>query len=172
MASPIQKKLSIKTVNPVKRSMIPAVNGEVRWLVRCVARVVGYKTGESDFGGWTALLGMHKWTNLDSGEEFRSSKAFFPDVITDPIIGQIAGQDQPLVEFIVKIGIRAMESSPVGYEYVAEEVLPVTGGGDPLAALEQKAAQLLLPAPEKTDSVPAPQASRAASTHVKSNRKR
>jgi hypothetical protein len=150
MVAPLQKKLSVKTVfgKPTRKD-IPTEDGAIKWLMRAVCICTGFKTGNSDFGPWIALTGMFKCTNVQTGEEFRGSKLFLPDLLADPVSAQLS-QTQGTVEFVAKVGIRARDDSPVGYEYVADlEVDPASGaGGDPFASLEEKAAGNLLPAPK------------------------
>ena len=110
------------------------------------------KTGDSQYGPWTALVGQFEATNIETGEVFVGPQCFLPE----PMNGMIAAalemvddDDKRLnssVQFAVEVGVKPADNT-VGYEYTAKEIMK-SDSADPLAAIREKIA-LALPAPTK-----------------------
>lgn len=109
----IISKISIKTVyGTVKPASVPAEG------ILPIARVYGIatktKTGMSDNGDWTALIGEFEAVNVVTGESFSSSKAFLPAAAQGAIEVAMDATDKP-VEFAYEIGLRFAEND---YGYI------------------------------------------------------
>lgn len=149
---------------------VPAI-GETVWLANIVGIARGTKSGISNFGEWTALMGDFVAVALvgdkaaqeaqpakdgkpavaaKEAEQFRTGQLFLPDVVLHMVTAALDGKSG--VEFAFKIGITAVETegerpSATGYEYTAD-FLTAPKANDPLEALIGAA----LPAPtEKVD---------------------
>jgi len=116
-------------------------------LYQVVGIASGVKTGDSDYGPWSALTGTFAAQNLESGEQFRSGVAFLPDVALDPIIGQL-NMGVTAVEFGFTIGIKE-DDTPVGYVYIATPIVE-PDENDPLEELAQNFTEVkLIESPEE-----------------------
>lgn len=128
----LTKKLSVAKVwGKVKPKDIPETG--VKNLFSVIGVAQGTKTGTSDFGDWTALLGRFEAVNYETGEAFASANLFLPSVAQDMIEAQLSGGATG-VHFAFNIGIQADESSSVGYTYTAEPIMP-PDEKDPLAEM-------------------------------------
>lgn len=111
--------------------------GQEKAICQVFGVATGYKTGESDNGPWTALLGSFKAINAETGDIFRAGQCFLPDVAMDLVLPELEKDDVDSVDFAFVINIVADESSSVGYFYTASPLL-TPSGSDPLAALEAR----------------------------------
>lgn len=170
----VEKKISIKTAF----GAIPAIRkaadsgaeydekGELKGKPKPVhiVRVMGIghtvKTGESDNGPWTAIIGEAKAINVQTGEEIRSGKVFLPSPADEITAGQLAAEGVNSVQYAWDISVIAAPDSAVGYEYVVESVME-PGENDPLAALEADMPKL-----------PALAAPKSGGEETKTNKKR
>lgn len=112
-----------------------------RDLYQVVGIASGKKTGESDYGQWTALTGNFAAQNLETGVQFRSGVAFLPDVALDPILGQL-DMGVTAVEFGFTIGIQE-DDTPTGYAYIATPIVE-PDESDPLEELASHFAEVKL----------------------------
>jgi len=146
--SALTKKLSVaKIYGKINVRKLPE-DGSVVNLFNVIGVAVGTKSGTSDFGDWTGLVGQFEATNLETGEKFASANLFLPDVAQGLIEAQLANSENHQVQFAFVIGAKADESSSVGYTYTAQPVLP-PDAKDPLADLRASVLALAAPA-EKT----------------------
>ena len=110
------------------------------------------KTGQSDYGPWTALVGQFEAVNAETGEIFQAPQCFLPDPMNSMIAEQLEECDEDgnrvtqSVQFSVDVGIKPSDV-PVGYEYTTKTVVE-SDNADPLAALRDASAKAL-PAPKK-----------------------
>lgn len=101
----------------------------------------GLKRGESNFGPWTAFTGDFEAVKVSTGEVFRSSQLFLPEVAELMLVGPVMDvKNVGGVQFAFDIGAKGEETS-VGYQYTCDALLEVSDN-DPLAALKA-----ILPAP-------------------------
>jgi len=105
-------------------------------VLRVVGLAVGVKSGISDLGDWTALIGDFGVTNLETGEEFRGSTLYMPDVAQVPIEVQIKAGAQS-VQFALEIIAKGDDNSPVGFSYAVEQL--VEPENDPIARMMEAA---------------------------------
>lgn len=122
---------------------VPAI-GETVWIAQVVGIARGTKSGVSNYGDWTALMGEFIAVPLvgdKAGQRFRTGQMFLPDVVMNMVSSALGGNTG--VDFAFKIGIVAADTegenpSATGYEYTADFLIaPETS--DPLQALADKA---------------------------------
>lgn len=142
----IEEKRDGKTV--IKE--VPAI-GETVWLADVIGIARGTKSGTSNYGDWSSLIGEFIARPLIGdkvGNNYRTGQLFLPDVVLTMISSMIGNNTG--VEFAFKIGITAVPTdgarpSNTGYEYTADFLME-PAENDPLETLAAKA----LPAPEPT----------------------
>lgn len=106
----------------------------------------GIESGESSFGPWEALVGEFLAVRTADGEEFKAGKAFPPATLIELVKPFLMDAENPRVQVAFIIG-KKKSSSPVGYDYTVESMMPPEKD-DPLMALKE-ATQKSLPAPAK-----------------------
>ena len=145
------KKLSIKSMGAIPEKLKEMENGQRIAVAHFIGRADGVETGVTSFGEWTALTGVFKGVNLLTGEVFRASKCFMPDLAVDEIASQLATleNDGDAIEFAVEIGIMRDikldakgNETGIGYAYTMSPLIEADKASDPLAALESR-----IPAP-------------------------
>lgn len=110
------------------------------------------KTGASDYGSWTALIGRFEAVNIETGEVFEAPQCFLPEPLNTMIAEALDEVDEDenrvntSVGFSVEVGIKPSDV-PIGYEYTTKENVKADTA-DPLAALREQTAKTL-PAPAK-----------------------
>jgi hypothetical protein len=152
----ISKKLSMKVLaGNIKAAVKSLANGESVDLARVVGIARGTKTGESQFGPWTALTGDFIAESLHgdkAGNRYRTGTLFLPDVALDLVLPHVEGLAKgDGVELAFKLSAEANEDANHGYVYGAE-FLTEPEENDPLEALAAKA----LPAPAEKEAEKAP----------------
>lgn len=134
MSQNIVKKLSVKTVHGKVDPSKLDKEGSV--LFRIMGEASGLKSGESQFGAWTALTGQFAAIK-PSGEMVRASQAFLPDVLLSMI--QPVVEQGEKVEFVFDVVAVPDSSVAVGYTYAARPVIAPEPATDPIARLMEKA---------------------------------
>ena len=119
----------------IKQILKEMKEGQTQDILQVIGIAKGTIEGESDFGPYTGFKGQFKAKNLLDGREFMSGKCFLPDVATDLIAAQFA-DDIKEIQFAFIVGVKAVETSSVGYEYYAKP-LTEPKENDPLALLER-----------------------------------
>lgn len=101
----------------------------------------GLKTGQSDYGEWTALLGTFKAIRAHDGKVFFGAKCFLPspadEMIQDALSAAREHDANAAVEFAYIIGVKPADTA-TGYEYTVRPVIEQKA--DALAALESRIA--------------------------------
>ena len=118
------------------------------------------KSGSTDYGSWTALVGRFEAINIETGEVFEAPVCFLPEPLNtmiaealDETVTEGEGDDakevrvNTSVQFSVEVGIKPSDV-PIGYEYMTKENVKADTA-DPLASLRE-VTQKTLPAPKKT----------------------
>lgn len=133
---PSPKVLALVLAQPEKRA----------YAGRLVGIAVGTKTGLSQFGDWTALVGTFQFTAPD-GTVTRAAQAFGPDLVIQPVAVQLASGLQS-VTVAVDVFAEQSEKSPTGWHYTCSAAIEEQEN-DPLALLMAKttARPVALPAP-------------------------
>lgn len=135
------KKLSVATVFgkiDLKKLIAADEKGETVPVMRVMGSAIGTKTGDSNFGPWTALQGQFKAINLDTGETSEAATLFLPDVALTPILVGLAAPGARGVQFAIDIHAKyAADAKPGGvpYEYTFVPLLPAEDT-DPIKQLE------------------------------------
>lgn len=145
------KKLSIATVVG-KIDLKEVINADKPIpLMRAYGMAVGVKTGTSNYGEWTALVGQFKCVNLKTGEVSEAAQLFLPEVALVPLRVALMQNDNRAVRFALDVKVQPAKNSKPGgvpYEYTFDNVLP-PAEDDPLLALEAEIAKVAaLPAPD------------------------
>ena len=116
-------------------------------LLQVFGIATGIKTGESNFGPWTALTGAFRATRLKDGEQFQSGVCFLPKMGTELIAPMLKKEGVEGLEFAFNIGVIPSDNA-IGYEYYVEPMLE-SKENDPLELLAKRVAQAALPAPKR-----------------------
>lgn len=118
------------------------------------------KSGSTDYGMWTALVGRFEAVNIETGEVFEAPQCFLPEPLNTMIAEALEQTETETddegvetetrvntsVGFSVEVGIKPSDV-PIGYEYTTKENVKADTA-DPLAALRDQTAKTL-PAPAK-----------------------
>lgn len=135
------KKITAKVMmGEVDKSLIPESENSID-LFHAYGIATSVKTGSTNFGEWTALIGQFRAVRLDNGDVFESGKMLLPDIARDAIVGRLgATADTKGIEFAFTIGIKrdTAKNSARGYVYTAKPMIEITEA-DPIAKLEAKA---------------------------------
>ena len=126
-------KISVKKV--IGKRPQPDETG-TKWLMQVAGIATGFKTGESDYGEWSALTGSFQATNLENEKVYRSGKCFLPVVALNMILPALEAEHAIGVEFAFNIGVVSAETA-TGYEYVCESVFEISEN-DPLQMLTSR----------------------------------
>lgn len=116
---------------------IKAPDSGQHFIMQVMGIATGTKTGESDKGPWTALLGSFQAINMETGNVYRSGVCFLPNIVLNMILPKLLEKDSKAVEFAFNIGIKADEDSVTGYVYIAEPIFEAAEN-DPLEMLTKK----------------------------------
>ena len=118
----------------------------------CLGIATKTKSGQSDFGEWTALVGQFEATNISDGVVSQAPQCFLPEPLNSMLAESLMELDDDdnrvnsSVQFAVEVGIKPSDV-PIGYEYTTKEIVEADTA-DPLAALRDAAVKSL-PAPAK-----------------------
>ena len=110
------------------------------------------KSGTTDYGAWTALVGRFEAVNIETGEVFQAPQCFLPEPLNTMIAEALQETDEDgnrvndAIGFSVEVGVKPSDV-PIGYEYTTKENVKADTA-DPLAALREETAKTL-PAPKK-----------------------
>jgi len=152
MTAPVKanlvKKLSAKVlVGQVKSYVKDLQNGQSVELFRVVGIAHGIKSGISNFGEWTSLMGQFVAEPLigdKKGQRFRTGQLFLPDVMLNMIAPLVADKANRGIELAFVVSAIKDDTANNDYFY-SGDFLSDPAENDPLEALVAKA----LPAPEK-----------------------
>jgi hypothetical protein len=109
------------------------------------------KTTPTNFGESTCFIGEFIAVNLQTGEVFKSNRAYFPKLIEEEMTGPVNAKEN--VEFAFRLSILPDEKSNTGYVYYNEPVHKIQDS-DQLKSLAEKIGVVMgpsnpqLPAPE------------------------
>jgi hypothetical protein len=144
---PQVKKLSVATVyGKIDAKKVLTSDRPVDLMI-VYGLAVGTKSGTSNYGEWTALVGEFEAVNCETGEASQANQLFLPEIALLPL--RVALERAQSVKFAIKLQARAATNSKPGgvpYEYVFENVLP-PAEDDPMQALRAEVQRLALPAP-------------------------
>jgi hypothetical protein len=124
----ILRKITIKTAGGFSIARIKEVmeaaklaEGASVDLLKIVGISTSAKTGQTDKGQFTKLMGEFAATDLTTGAMFQSQQCILPEFVGGVLGAALAGNSSG-VEFAFKIGARRKDTSVTGYEFV---VLPL-----------------------------------------------
>lgn len=155
---PQVKKLSVATVyGKIDLEKLFAAPGKQIHVMRVFGQAVGQKSGESNYGPWTALTGRFEATNPETGEVAEASQLFLPEVAMIPI--QVAMASGPATFAIDVFAKKSENTKPGGspYEYTWEP-LQAPAADDPILRLKAEvnaSKPLALPGKPADDAKPA-----------------
>lgn len=158
MTVSIMKKMSMKALVGDVKGQFPAdaKDGDTVWLGRVVGLGKGLKTGESNYGPWTAILGdfqISGYAGNGKDKTYRTGQLFLPEVVENMVAPEVANLERGAsVIFAFDIGIIKDANSSTGYVYTAAFVKE-PAENDPLALLTKEVAAL--PAPGTPEKEPA-----------------
>lgn len=105
-----------------------------------VARLA--RPGSSDYGMYTAFLGEFVAVNMETGEEFGSSKLLVPKILEEQLAGLVGQEGGREVKFAVVIGVRYEPKSQVKYEFTLRPLVE-TADASVIAELREVAMKAL-----------------------------
>lgn len=151
--SVLLKKMSPKTILgedpknyiPVDKEGNP-IEGATVHLFTIYGTASDVRSGESNFGGWTALIGNFEAIPTDNSDVYQGGQAFLPEPLNSMIASKLREVDAESVDFAVKVFLKERGDLARGYEYIGEPIQDPSAS-DPLEKM-RKMAQAALPAPE------------------------
>jgi hypothetical protein len=141
------RKVSVKTVYG---SVKPPADGEpkITPLIQVIGQAIGIKTGETDFGPYTALVGNFEAVNMKTGEIFYGPQCFLPEPFNEMIANKLKSDETQGVDFALEIGVRQpTETENVKYVYVSKPIHDPSAA-DPLEHLRKRLPALAPPETE------------------------
>lgn len=150
-----QKKLSVKGMDCLPEKLREQPAGTRTAIAHIIGRATGFDVVPTTFGDSYALNGAFKGVALNTGEVYRSSRCFLPDIASDEIIARLntLENEGDAVEFAIELSVvreirlnAKGEETGIGYAYGMSPLVEPDTASDPLAAIEAKIKAL--PAPE------------------------
>lgn len=99
----------------------PVAEGEVVPLLKVVGESNGAKTGQTDKGTFTKLLGNFVGTDLTTGALYQSQVCILPEFIGGALGAALTGGAP--VQFAFEIGAKRKDSAVTGYEFVVKPLI-------------------------------------------------
>jgi len=109
---------------------------------RLVGIATGTKSGVTEYGEWTALIGQFQFTDR-FGAATRAVQAFGPDIVILPAVAALNGGAQS-INVAVDVYAVADAKSPVGWSYTCASAIEESET-DPLALLLKSASAVAAP---------------------------
>jgi len=153
----IARKLTAKTLGfdkPKIMALLDANKNKPVSLFMLAGRANGTKTGESQYGPWTAFIGSFAAVPIAEGKneeykpgvEVRSSRCHLPQPIQDMIESALSESDGG-VEFAIEV--QAVIGDRGDYEYAAKPLVKLQESDELSALLKSGLDQIKLPAAKK-----------------------
>ena len=131
------KKISVATVFG-KIDVKAVLNaGKPITVMRVAGQAVGTKSGDSNYGEWTALVGSFIATNPETGEVVEASQLFLPEVALIPIQVALGQAGARAVDFAIEVIVQPSNNTKPGgspYEYSFVNLM-APAENDPMAKL-------------------------------------
>lgn len=125
MASNMIRRITLRTIGLVVKDIRAACEKAGEGKGVALAKIVGSsseaKTGQTDKGQFTALLGEFVGVNLLTGEVFNSGKAILPNFISEQLAAALNVSNA--VDFALEIGAKADDSAVTGYVYTVRSLV-------------------------------------------------
>lgn len=109
---------------------------------RLVGIASGIKSGVTEYGEWTALIGQFQFTDR-FGTVTRAVQAFGPDIVILPVVAALQSGAKSVNIAADVFGV-ADEKSPVGWSYTCSSAIEESDS-DPLALLLATASAVEMP---------------------------
>lgn len=136
----------LKKINPKfvmgKKITAPEEKTEL-YKVFGIARSV--KSGEGDYGPWTAFLGQFEVIRTIDQKSFSGIKLFLPEPMSTLMAEKLRMPEVSELQFAVSVNL-VPSDTPIGYEYTCTPIIDADQA-DPLADLRNRMTALL-PSPE------------------------
>lgn len=139
------RKISPRTVIAEKiGTLAPKEGAPAVDLLKVFGVATGTKTGETQYGEWTALTGMFEAVRVSDGARFQGGACFLPGAAGEMLIGALRASKEKdpdaSVHFAVMIGVKGItkRDGTAGYEFTTREIVKVQQA-DALADLRAKA---------------------------------
>lgn len=131
----------------------PIPEGGTVALLKIAGQSTSAKTGQTDKGDYTKLMGSFVGTDLTTGELYQAQVCILPQYIGALLGSALTGAEAQSVEFGFEIHAKRKDTSLTGYEFVIKPLWETK----PTSALEaiMNRAGIALPAP-KAEVPPAP----------------
>lgn len=121
------KKISMAKIGLDKKSLRKACEKGPARVMRVYGQISKVEYGSGDNGDWTRFKGQIECVNLLNGKVHRSGALFLPSVGGDTLEGQLLaakGEDENAsVQFGLELGVIESDTSAVGYEYTAANMV-------------------------------------------------
>ena len=160
----IARKITLRTVGLMQADILVALKDQEKVQLLKVAGVTtDAKTGQTEKGEYTKLLGEFIAQNLITGEVFQSGQCILPSFLSEQLAAALKASES--VEFALLIGARADKSAVTGYVYTAQPLVNAEPTARMSKLLTAAGIAPALPAPEPAPE-PAP-----ATTPAKGSKK-
>lgn len=153
----IARRITLRTVGLMQSDILIALKDQEKvGLLKVAGVTTEAKTGQTDKGEYTRLLGEFIAQNLLTGEVFQSGQCILPSFLSEQLAAALKASDS--VEFALLIGARADKTSVTGYVYTAQPLV----NAEPTARMSKLltaagiAPALPAPAPAEPEPDPAP----------------
>lgn len=144
-AAELLKKITPVTVLGEKVAKLAPAKGAAAVKLFTVYGIAnGTKTGDTQYGAWTALTGMFEAVRASDGHRFQSAVCFLPGAAGEILIGGLKANREKdpdaSIHFAIEVAVKFLErrDGTAGYEFVTREVVKVQQA-DLLADLRAKA---------------------------------
>lgn len=146
-------KITTKTVCEDLRALVKDKdNGTNIPLMRIVGNATSMKSGVSNYGEWTKLLGDFICISLLDSKATRSAQLIMPNVAQNLVTAAMMSADTANAAFAFDVIVEVSEKSSVGYTFKAASLI-APSESDPLLMLASQISapmpQLAIPAPSK-----------------------
>lgn len=128
----ILRKVTIKsagnfTIARIKEVMTAAslAEGASVPIIKVAGEATGAKTGQTDKGEYTKLLGSFIATDLTTGALYQSGQCILPEFVGGTLGAALrgAGSSGGSVRFAFEIGVRRKDTAITGYEYTVTPLM-------------------------------------------------
>lgn len=92
-------------------------------LYSIIGVATGLKSGESNYGAWTALVGRFEAERTADGSMFAAPMVLLPEVAAEPIVQAVRASQGQGIEFALVVTVEPTLSAP-GYVYDIATVVP------------------------------------------------
>jgi hypothetical protein len=151
----IARKITLRTVGLMQSDILIALKDQEKVnLIKVAGVTTAAKTGQTDKGEYTKLLGEFIAQNLLTGEVFQSGQCILPSFLSEQLAAALNASES--VEFALLIGARADKSAVTGYVYTAQPLVNAEPTARMSKLLTAAGIAPALPAPAAAEPEPEP----------------